>query len=519
MGEFRRLLRGVESWILPEQEDEITGETLRKIGVRVPLGEENHYGALILAMQPGVMNREDLRNDTETILNLITPREAVCFSVNRETGKISHSSDKGLIGSLASDNGISSAKLRDANACGITSYGETWYGASQVQGDDVWFYCVNMKTLRPGNFRFSVLVAAISLVFLGLVSLFLLWDYTGKNFDHYSTVGYQVVRGRRVELVTTDGRIKETVDPTRRWGTFYYHWQEMNPQEKARMVFQLSILLAVAVALILMNQRGIVQNSMISFIFSGQWDRGANIFALTATAGLIGGAILFLMLGRLIVWAACMSLGTKGETILRLVFNVLQYVILFIVLNISFNNFGINTAALLGAMAFLSLAVSLGAKDIIADVLSGFTIVFEGEYQVGDIVDIGGYRGKVMEIGARSTKLMGQGDNVKIINNRDVKNVLNMTLYNSWYAIQLTLPSDYPLEEVEAMLKEELPAIGKRMEKIVSGPFYRGVEYIDQNAVRLTILAECREEDYRSVQRQLNREIRLMLERKSLPVK
>ncbi len=43
----------------------------------------------------------------------------------------------------------------------------------------------------------------------------------------------------------------------------------------------------------------------------------------------------------------------------------------------------------------------------------GLSIVFEGEYQVGDIIEVGGYRGEVLEIGVRTTKLEGRGGNIK----------------------------------------------------------------------------------------------------------
>ena len=53
---------------------------------------------------------------------------------------------------------------------------------------------------------------------------------------------------------------------------------------------------------------------------------------------------------------------------------------------------------------------------------------------------------------------------------------------------------------------------------MISGPVYKGIEAISKGAFRITILAECREDNYRSVQRSLNREIRLLIDRKEIPL-
>ena len=135
------------------------------------------------------------------------------------------------------------------------------------------------------------------------------------------------------------------------------------------------------------------------------------------------------------------------------------------------------------------------------------------------MVDIGGYRGQVQEIGVRSTKIMGQGNNVKIIGNRDVKNVLNLTRMNSWIPLEVKVSNSQPLEEIEALLDEQLPKIGKKIDKIVSGPYYYGVLGFDDNNIILSIMTECREEDYHHIQRELNKEMYNLFKNKKISVK
>ena len=81
-----------------------------------------------------------------------------------------------------------------------------------------------------------------------------------------------------------------------------------------------------------------------------------------------------------------------------------------------------------------------------------------------------------------------------------------MSKMNSWYSLDLKVPSDQPLKEIEAMLELELPRVGETIPEIISGPYYKGVMAIG-NVHTLYIIAECKQSNYRKVQRELNHSI------------
>lgn len=153
---------------------------------------------------------------------------------------------------------------------------------------------------------------------------------------------------------------------------------------------------------------------------------------------------------------------------------------------------------------------------MVADILAGITIVFEGEFQVGDIIEIEGFRGTVQEIGVRTTKLIGEGDNIRIVGNRDIKNVTNMTRLNSWYTLSLSLPVTESIHHIETVLEQNLAAVGKGCPVIISGPYYKGVTDLDSTQMTIQINAECREQDLESVRRYLNRELRDLFAREKI---
>ena len=77
------------------------------------------------------------------------------------------------------------------------------------------------------------------------------------------------------------------------------------------------------------------------------------------------------------------------------------------------------------------------------------------QFKVGDVVELDGYRGIVQEIGTRSTVLLGRSNNIKIVSNRDVRNVVNMTKLSSSYFLTVKVPANVPLETYEAILNRE----------------------------------------------------------------
>lgn len=251
--------------------------------------------------------------------------------------------------------------------------------------------------------------------------------------------------------------------------------------------------------------------SLIDFIVRGQWTKGFNLFAVTSVFLLLGETFVVVAAVKLLIRLVSRALGTRGETVCRLLLSLVGYAGGIFFVYYALYNLGFAPGTLLASLGLLSFAVSLGAKDLVTDIVAGLSIVFEGTYQIGDIIEVANYRGEVLEIGVRTTKLEGRGGNIKMIANRDVKNVVNMTRKNSWYPLEVTVSADQSLEKIEALLAEELPHIGASIPEIVSGPYYKGVTGLGKGNMTLSIIAECNEADYHQVQRALNRAVQELL--------
>ncbi|MGN1052128.1 MAG: mechanosensitive ion channel family protein [Candidatus Scatosoma sp.] len=172
---------------------------------------------------------------------------------------------------------------------------------------------------------------------------------------------------------------------------------------------------------------------------------------------------------------------------------------------------GVNTEALIASIGILALIIGLGAQSLIADIIAGMFIIFENEFNTGEIISIDGFRGEVIEIGIRTTKLLDAAGNIKIMNHSDIKNVVNLSREPSLAAVDVDFPYDVPIEYIEKLFDEKFAGLKDKIPGIITGPFYKGVsEYKDSN-VTVKIVATCKETDRFQVQRDLLREYRAII--------
>ncbi len=227
-------------------------------------------------------------------------------------------------------------------------------------------------------------------------------------------------------------------------------------------------------------------------------------------------AILLNMLLRLLA-KFTFGLTDKGKTISNILTSLIKWIIIIAAILWILSVWGVNTTALVAGAGILALVIGLGAQSLIADILAGIFIVFEGEYVVGDIVVIDGWRGKIVNIGIRTTQLEDNGGDIKIINNSEIKSVINQTKHKSVAICNITFASNEKLENVENIIKSALPEIKTKIPTITDDITYKGVSNISEGSIQLLFHAKCFEEDLYQVQRDLYRELKLLLDQNNIP--
>lgn len=213
-----------------------------------------------------------------------------------------------------------------------------------------------------------------------------------------------------------------------------------------------------------------------------------------------------------------LSHSKGGITASKLINSFLKYIMAILAMMFILKAFGVNTAALIASAGILSLVIGLGAQSLIADIIAGMFMVFESEFQVGDMVVIDGWRGTVDEIGIRSTRIIDAGGNVKIVNNSNITSVVNQSQLYSVAMSTISIEYGESLQRVELVIRDNLDAIKAAIPEIVEGPYYKGVTALGASSVDLLFMSNCKEEDIYIVQRAMNRELKLLFDKNGINI-
>ncbi|RKD23222.1 mechanosensitive ion channel protein MscS [Ammoniphilus oxalaticus] len=191
------------------------------------------------------------------------------------------------------------------------------------------------------------------------------------------------------------------------------------------------------------------------------------------------------------------------ETMRSLVRNVASYVIYFIAILLVLSELNFELAPVLASAGVIGLAVGFGAQNLVRDVITGFFIIFEDQYAVGDYVTIGAYTGTVQEFGLRITKIKSYTGEINIIPNGSITEVTNFSVQNSLAVLDVRVAYEEDLERVKQVLEMALLRAHVEIEDIIADPEIVGVQDLGISEILIRVTAECNPTTQFSVNRQL----------------
>lgn len=200
----------------------------------------------------------------------------------------------------------------------------------------------------------------------------------------------------------------------------------------------------------------------------------------------------------------------RVRSVLSLISSMTKYVAFIFILCWGLRIIGVNITAIIASVGILALIVGFSAESLIADIVTGTFMLLENQYNVGDIVEVNGFRGTVTSIGIRTTCITDTGDNVKIINNSEMKNILNRSDKYSRAVSDISIPYETDIEKLEKELPKLLEEIYNAHTDIMKKvPQYLGVQALEASGVLLRFVVEVSEKNIYSVTRTLNHDLLL----------
>lgn len=197
----------------------------------------------------------------------------------------------------------------------------------------------------------------------------------------------------------------------------------------------------------------------------------------------------------------------RAKTLKTLTQSVINYVIYFIGGVMILQILGLNTSSLLAAAGIGGLAVGFGAQNLVRDVITGFFILFEDQFGVGDYISAGGVSGVVEEMGIRVTRIRDFGGQLHIIPNGEIKQVTNFMGKSMRVMFDVRVAYSTDVETAIQILGDLFAGAARKNPAIVEGPRVLGVQELGERGVNLRVQARTTAMEQWNVEREIKREI------------
>lgn len=221
----------------------------------------------------------------------------------------------------------------------------------------------------------------------------------------------------------------------------------------------------------------------MDWILSASFWLGAADRLFRIAAILIGAFILLKIFKLLVGQMFIPQVGPKAflidekraRTLSSLMQSVVRYAIYFIAIVMLLQEFHIDTTSLVAGAGIIGLALGVGAQSLIKDFVTGFFIILEDQYAVGDYVTCGDSAGTVEDIGFRTTKLRDASGIVHFIPNGTIGKVTNHTRGHFQAVINIPLAYQADVEAVLALLQEVCRDFGGEADILLEEPQVAGI--------------------------------------------
>jgi len=217
----------------------------------------------------------------------------------------------------------------------------------------------------------------------------------------------------------------------------------------------------------------------------------------------LGLALFFLRLGTRLAGRSVRSLGTRSplreasprseqrtETLAGVAVSMVRIVVWTVAVLLILDELGLNLGPLLAGASIVGVALGFGAQSLVKDFLSGFFILVEDQYAVGDVITISDQTGTVEEINLRVTRLRASDGTVWFVPNGEIRKVGNSAKEWARSIVDVIVPNKADLAAATAAIAEEAAALAQDpawVEAVLEAPEVLGVESLGAENVTVRV--------------------------------
>lgn len=181
----------------------------------------------------------------------------------------------------------------------------------------------------------------------------------------------------------------------------------------------------------------------------------------------------------------------KKRTVTELLKNILKVLIVAIAIICILDLYGVNVNSLVASLGIASAVGALALQDTLKDVICGAVIIMDNYFVMGDYIKYEGFTGQVIEFGLKTTKIMNVDGEVKIVANRNISEVINLSQKKASNLILAPVAYEEKIEKVEKILNEIVEEIRTWETMDIKETNYIGVVELNASSVDYGIRIYC----------------------------
>jgi small-conductance mechanosensitive channel len=199
----------------------------------------------------------------------------------------------------------------------------------------------------------------------------------------------------------------------------------------------------------------------------------------------------------------------KADTIRSVVESIIKYVVYFIAFMSILGVLGLGTAvaSLLAAAGIGGIVVAFGAQSLVKDVFSGLFLLFEGQYAVGDYIEVDGEKGTVTAITLRTTSLRRFTGEVVTIPNGNISKLINYATSDSVAVLDIAVAYDTDIEKACEIMRSAGLAYMASHDNILEEPHVLGIIELGDSSIVLRMIVRVKPLTHWQTERALRRMI------------
>lgn len=252
---------------------------------------------------------------------------------------------------------------------------------------------------------------------------------------------------------------------------------------------------------------------MNDLLFLTIWKTIGDFFSSRLTSLIASGVILIILFVALTLNRWVLGKYEKADnlnqrkkaTVAKLLKSINKVILIFIGIVAILSQWGIDLGPIIAGAGIIGLAVGFGAQTLVKDLISGIALVFDNQFDVGDVVDIKGFKGRVIEVGIRSTRIINWKGDVSVFSNGTIQQSINYSKNPSIAIVEVGVAYEENISEVIALLDDKLRNMKDEFPQIIEGPNVMGVISLGASGVIIRITSKTLAEEHYAVERAITK--------------